>query len=769
MAEPKLAEKQWDIALEEQVIRAWEREPDLYAFDPTTGKPVFIIDTPPPYPSGTWHPGAVIGYSMIDALARARRMLGHAVLFPFGLDRNGINIERTVEGKYGKPLHAWDRQEFLDKCREEIGAIGEGIQGIARRMGMSMDLAATYYTDRDDYRAFSQAIFIDLWNRGLVYRGERPSIYCPACGTPLAEADIEYEERDATLSWIRFPLEGGGSIAIATTRPELLPAARAVIVHPDDERWTSAQGRQAVIPIFGHRVPVLPHPSAKMEFGSGAAMICSYGDTEDIRLFREMRLEPVKAIDEGARMTAAAGPYEGLTVEEARKKISEDLRKFGSLERSEPIRHATPTCYRSQTPVEFLSSRGWYLKQLEFRNDLRKLAETMEFHPARARQLLLDWMNGLTIDWPISRTRYYHTEIPLWYCGSCGEAIAPPPGRYYRPWRDPAPFSKCPKCGGSTFRGEEAVFDTWMDSSNSNLWVARYRTDAAFFEEHFPVSLRPQGRDIVRTWLYYTTLKSWLVEHTAPFEHVFVHGMGLDERGQAMSKSLGNYQPPEPLIEKFGADVIRFFGASEAGAGEDFRISEDRIQGAGKFISKLWNTARFISAFAMPPAGKLRAADEWILAELNRLIVDCRAAYEDSNLAIPANRCREFVWNLFAPHYLEMVKGRAYEGDDGARFTLHAVLRDVLRLLAPIAPFVTDACWRGIYGGSVHREAVPQIRAEIREDLTSVTAAIEAFNSEVWKRKREGGIPLSATISDVTIPEPLRRFAPDLKRMHHLG
>ena len=264
-------------------------------------------------------------------------------------------------------------------------------------------------------------------------------------------------------------------------------------------------------------------------------------------------------------------------------------------------------------------------------------------------------------------------------------------------------------------------------------------------------------------------LKSWLVDHTAPFEHVFVHGMGLDERGTAMSKSLGNYLPPEPLIETFGADAIRFFGASEAGAGEDFRISEERIQGARKFISKLWNTARFISAFAMPAAGKLRAADEWILAELNRLIVDSRAAYEDANLAIPANRCREFVWNLFAPHYLEMVKARAYEGDDGASWTLHAVLRDVLRLLAPIAPFVTDACWRGIYGGSVHREMLPQIRAEIGEDLASATPAIESFNSEVWKRKRDSGIPLSATISDIPIPDALQRFASDLKRMHRLA
>ncbi len=769
MAEPKLQEKQWTNELEQSILEAWEREHDLHRFDPKAKKPVYVIDTPPPYPSGSWHPGAVVGYSLIDALARSRRMLGYAVLFPFGLDRNGINIERTVESKYGRPLHSWDRQEFIDKCREEIQAIGAGIQEIAVRMGMSMDVAHPYLTDSEEYRAFSQAIFIDLWNRGLVYRGDRPSIYCPVCGTLLAEADIEYEERDASLHWIRFALDGGGSITIATTRPELLPAARAVIVHQDDERWASARGRNAIVPIFGHRVPVIPHPAAKSEIGSGAAMICSYGDTVDIRLFRELRLEPVKAIDEQARMTAAAGRYSGQTVEEARRAIAKDLRASGVLERTEPIHHATPICARSLTPVEFLSTEGWYLKQLEFREDVRRLAGEMEFHPARSRKLLLDWIDGLTIDWPISRRRYYHTEIPLWYCVSCGETLAPPPGKYYRPWRDAAPFAKCPKCGAAGFRGEEGVFDTWMDSSNSNLWITGYHRDPAFFDEHFPVSLRPQGRDIVRTWLYYTTLKSWLVRRQVAFEHVFIHGMGLDERGQAMHRTLGNYLPPEPMIEKHGADAVRFFGASEAGAGDDFRISDARIQGARKFVSKLWNTARFISAFPMPRSGKLRAADEWILAELNRLIADCLPAYQDSNLGIPANRSREFVWNLFAPHYMEMVKARAYEGDSGALWTLHTVLRDVLRLLAPITPFVTDACWRGIYGGSVHRERFPQIRAEVREDLTGATPAIESFNSEVWKRKRDQGLPLSASLQGIEIPEPLRPFAADLKRMHRMS
>src|SRR3989454_3579705 len=434
MPEPKLAPKQWDPEFERELLRAWEGEPGLYAYAPDRG-PTYVIDTPPPYPSGDWHPGAVVAYSLIDMIARSQRMLGRAVVFPFGLDRNGINIERTVERKHGKPLHEWDRAEFIAKCREEISAIGEGILGVAKRMGITADFAHVYTTDSDEYRAFSQGIFIDLFNRGLFYRGERPSFYCVACETPLAEADIVYEEVPSKLAWIRFSLKEGGTITIATTRPELLPTCRAVIVHPEDERWREAAGKTATIPLFGTEIPVRAHPEARMDFGSGAAMICSYGDMVDVRLFRELRLDPVKAIDESGRMTAAAGEYAGLKVQAAREKVLGDLQATGALEKVASIQHKTPLCERSRTPVEFLLTEAWYLKQLEFRDALKRVLDEMSFHPPRHRQLVLDWIESLTIDWPVSRSRYYHTEIPLWYCAKCKLVLVPKPGKYHRPWK----------------------------------------------------------------------------------------------------------------------------------------------------------------------------------------------------------------------------------------------------------------------------------------------------------------------------------------------
>jgi valyl-tRNA synthetase len=769
MGEPTLKEKAWEPSFEEEILAAWKAEPDLHAFAPARGQPTYVIDTPPPYPSGTWHIGAVMAYAMIDMIARSQRMLGRAVLFPFGLDRNGINIERTVERKTGKPLHRWDREAFIQECRKEIEGIGNGLIELAMRTGLSADFEHIYYTDSDEYRAFSQAVFLELWPKGLFYRGERPTFWCPVCETPLAEADIEYEDRASSLAWIRFPLAQGGDIRIATTRPELLAACQAVMVHPDDDRYRTLQGKTARIPLYDREVPIVAHSSAKPEFGSGAAMVCSYGDMVDLALFRELRLEPIKAIDETGRMTAATGLLEGLKVEAARAKAIEELRTRGFLEKVEPIQHKTPICSRSLNPIEFVSSDAWYLKQLEFREDLRRLAGEMEFRPPRHRQLLLDWIDSLTIDWPISRRRFYHTEIPLWYCKECGETLTPPPGKYYRPWKDPAPFTKCPKCGGKDFVGEDRVFDTWMDSSCSNLLITKYRNDPKFFTANFPVSLRPQGRDIVRTWLYYTTLKSWLVRRSEPFHRVFVHGLGLDARGRSMHRTLGNVIDPWPLIKKHGADAIRLFVAGETNPGDDFRISEAKVGGAAKFITKLWNVARFISSFEEPSAGKLTPTDEWILAELNRLIESCRGSYEDLNLFVPANRCREFLWNLLAPHYVEMVKARAYEGDTGARWTLHACLRDLLLLLAPVAPFSTDKIWRSVYRGSVHGEAFPMPRDGIPASRAEFTERIVAFNSDVWKRKRDQGLPLNLEVREVEIPTELRPFEHDLRRMHRLA
>ncbi len=768
MPEPRLKPKQWDPRFEEELIKSWQDE-KRNAFNRTSGKPIYVIDTPPPYPSGSWHIGAVAGYSLIDMAARAQRMLGHEVLFPWGLDRNGINIELTVERKHGKSLHEFDREEFIDLCRQEIQKYCDQINVLAKRIGMSCDFENyTYETDSADYRRVTQAIFIDLFKRGLIYEGLRPSYFCTQCGTTIAEADIVYQERASKLTHIAFELVDGGELVIATTRPELIPACRAIIVHPDDERFHKIRHKKVIVPIFEREILVYPHPNAKPEFGSGAAMICSYGDQVDIQLFRELSLEPIDAIGSDGLMTKEAGPYKGLPVETAREKILGDLEALGLVRKQESVVHKTPLCERSKTPIEFIQMKDWYLKQLPAIEDLKRLAKEMQFFPDRHRQLLLDWIDSVTIDWPISRRRYYHTEIPLWYCDDCFAPLLPTPGKYYRPWKDPPPFDACPHCGGKNIRGEDRVFDTWMDSSNTNLVATLFMRDDEFFNRHFPTTLRPQGREIVRNWLYYTTLKSWYVMADKPFRHVFVHGLGLDEHGRAMHKSTGNVIDPEPVIEKEGSDAFRFWSASETMPGDDFRISEERIAGARKFLNKLWNVSRFVSSFDVPKAGKLQGTDRWILSELNELIRSSKDGYHEYNFFIPANRSREFLWNLFAPHYIEMVKGRAYEGDTGAKYTLHEVLKVLLRILAPVTPFCTDRIWRDVYSGSVHDERMPEAKEDWESELKRLTPELLEFNARIWKDKKDQNLSLKEPLEGVVIPESLKPFESDLVRMHNI-
>jgi valyl-tRNA synthetase len=770
MATPRIKEKRWQVEFEEDLLKKWTQD-DLHPFNPDSGKPVYVIDTPPPYPSGTWHIGAVAAYTLIDMIARSKRMLGNEVLFPFCLDKNGINIELTVERKYKKSLHEFDRQEFLDICKEEIGKISDGITELSHRIGMSSDWQKSYYeTDSPEYRKITQAVFIDLFRKGLVYKGERPSFYCPDCKTPIAEAEIEYVEQPSTMTTLIFKVkETGENLPISTTRPELLCACKAVIVHPDDERFKHIQNKTAVVPLYGIEVKVIPHHFAKPEFGTGAAMMCSYGDQVDVLFFRELGLEPVKGIDEDGRMTEAAGKYAGMTPEEARQAMMEDLHEQGLVVEEESMMHITPVCSRSRTSVEFISREEWYVRQIEFVPELKKLAAEMEFFPPDSKRYLDTWLDAITIDWPVSRQRYYHTEIPLWYCEDCGEVLVPPPGEYYQPWKDPPPFDSCPKCGGSNFRGEDRVFDTWMDSSNTNLVVTGYLQDDTFFSENFPCSMRPQGRDIVRTWLHYTLLKSFVVTGKRPFQHVFIHGMGLDEHGRAMHRTLGNIIEPGPLIEKHGADAFRYWAASGCAIGADFRVSEDRIGGAKKFLTKLWNVARFVSSFPQVEKGDLMPTDEWILAELNDLTEACRQAYEEYDFFVPSNKVREFLWNVFAPHYVELVKGRAYDGQSGALFALHEGLKGILRLLAPITPFITARIWEEIYGGDIHQEAVPEICEEWKSPLADLTESLVDFNSKIWKLKKDGGISLREEISGVSIPDELKPFEEDLAKMHRLA
>ncbi|MHA2212839.1 MAG: class I tRNA ligase family protein, partial [Candidatus Thorarchaeota archaeon] len=391
---------------------------------------------------------------------------------------------------------------------------------------------------------------------------------------------------------------------IATTRPELLIACGAVFIHPDDERYQGYNGKKAKVPLFGQEVPIIESPTAQMEFGTGALMVCSYGDQADVIAFRDYALKPIAAVSTEGTMTEVAGKYAGMEVEAARKKIVEELKAEGLLYNQEPGIQRVPLCWRSKTPIEFIAMEEYYLKQTDFIEELRKIADETTFFPSHHRQILHDWMNRVTVDWPVSRRRYYGTELPIWYCNSCGDAVVPELGeiRYYQPWKEDPPFSKCPKCGAEAgFKGEERTFDTWVDSSISGMQVVGYLRDDEFFKKGFDSVMRPQGKDIVRTWLYYSLLRTFQLTGKPAFCEIWVSGHVVDEKGEQMSKSKGNSPDPMPIVKQYSADAMRLYGVLEAGLGSDIRFSEERLAGVSKFMTKLWNIARFISMFPEPP------------------------------------------------------------------------------------------------------------------------------------------------------------------------
>ncbi|HUR61562.1 MAG TPA: class I tRNA ligase family protein, partial [Candidatus Thermoplasmatota archaeon] len=750
-ATPPTLEK-WSVELEAKVAAGLAANP--IPFEGSGKRPVWSIDTPPPYPSGKWHIGAVAGYSLIDVIARSKRMEGFDVLFPWGVDRNGINIELALEKKAGKRMQDWPggRAAFNQACADEIRQFSDDMVRIAQRVGLSAEYTGplTYATDSPEYRAFSQACFLDLFAKGLIVEDLRPNAYDPKLGTAIADADIYYDERKTRFNHVKWQVkETGETVRISTTRPELICACRAVLVHPDNEATKHLIGKTAVLPIYNREVPIKAHPHVKADFGSGIMMVCSYGDASDVALFRELKLEPIAAIGLDGKMTEAAGPFAGLKVEEARKKCIEHLEAAGLMDGHQMVDQKFPISERSGAAVETILLKEWYVKQTHATEDLRRLAAEMEFHPAKHRQLLLDWIDTVTIDWPISRRRYYHTEIPLWFLrGPQDEetdfVVVPPADKarptYYRPWLEGPPagsrvlhrttrqdlgtleaFLKEHK---AHVHGETKVFDTWMDSSVSNLYILKGFQDTAWGKDHV-CSVRPQGRDIVRTWLYYTTLKTWLLAGRKPFQHAWITGLGMDKQGRKMSKSLGNVIDPDLIIGKVGSDAFRLWIAGESTVGDDFRINEEKIAGAGKFLQKLANVAAFVGKFPQPgpkslegssaqnatgawrPA-RLHPSDQWILGELDAVTEEAVQAYGDLDFFTPANGVRSFVWNTFAPHYLEMVKGRAYAGDEAACWTLHEVLQRTLLLLAPITPFCSHYYGKGVYNLDVHRAPFPQ-------------------------------------------------------------
>jgi valyl-tRNA synthetase len=782
--------KNWSNEIENEIVEKWKKE-DKFLVDAKTKKKVYSIDTPPPYVNAAIHIGQAVTYCYMDFFARFKRMKGFDVLFPLGLDRNGLPIEMAAEKKFKVSPFRDGREKFIEACKKLLEETSTETQDTFAKLGISFTsynegehLGAVYKTDSPEYRSVTQGTFVELFKKGLVYEDTRINNWDPKLQTTLADSEIEYRDLQSNFNDIKWKVkETGEEIIIGTTRPELICTCGMIIFNSEDERYKHLEGRTAISPIFENEVSIKAHSLADIEKGTGLAMMCSAGDLSDIQFFREQNLKPVIAINKDGTMNEHAGFLEGLKVREAREKIVEKLKEKDLLAKQEKINHRTPVSERSGAEIEFIEMPEYYLKQIMFKDEIRKIGKKINFFPDEAREILNKWLDTISIDWPISRRRFYATPIPLWVSEDkmyvLGEV-----GKYHEPWKEkPKEDYEVWKDGKKIglvkdfkvkWKGEERVFDTWMDSSISELVLLKYNKDDEFFKKAYPCSLRPQGKEIIRTWLYYTLLRGYLETKKACFEDVWINQHILDAKGYKMSKSKGNVIDPQKLLKNYGAEAIRFWAATEGDlAKSDLKCSEERINAERKTLNKLLNVSKFVMMFDKPSKVKLEKTDELFIDYVEDLTKRIEDDYNKYNFYNPAIELRRFIWDVFASNYVELVKARAYNQEekfskvesDSAKYALHYLLERVLSLLYPIVPQITTTIAEE---KKINLFDLEFPKAKIGKSNLKLIEKIMEFNSDVWKQKKEKEISLRNEIKGIKIPKDLKDFEKDLKECHNL-
>jgi valyl-tRNA synthetase len=759
--------------LESALIEKWEQS-GVYTFDRNASRDqVFAIDTPPPTVSGSLHMGHVFSYTHTDTVARFWRMRGKSVFYPMGWDDNGLPTERRVQNYFGvscDPNVAYDqkftppfrgdvpkdhravaisRPNFIELCVELTHQDEKIFEDLFRRLGLSVDWSLLYTTISDYARRTSQAAFIRNLSRGEAYAQEAPTLWDVDFGTAVAQAELEDRERPGAYHSINFArTDGSGNVTIATTRPELIPACVALVAHPDDPRYQPLFGKTARTPLFDVEVPVVAHELAQIDKGTGIAMICTFGDLTDVIWWRELNLPTRPIIGRDGRIvadmpdwiTSATGTANyaalaGKGVKQAQTAIVDMLRTSGDMNgEPEPITHPVKFFEKGDRPLEIVTSRQWYIRNggrdEVLRAALLKRGDELAWHPDFMQHRYTNWVGGLNGDWLISRQRYFGVPIPLWYpLTAAGEPdfnnpIVPSESQLpIDPSSDvPAGFTEAQRGVAGGFMGEPDVMDTWATSSLTPQIAGRWIDDQKLFNNIFPMDVRPQAHDIIRTWLFATTVRSHFEHNIAPWKNSALSGWILDPDRKKMSKSKGNVVTPIDLFEQYGSDAVRYWAAS-ARPGVDTAFSEDQMKVGRKLATKLLNATKFVLGFgeANPTATPTEAVDIAMLARLASVVDEATTAFETYDYARALEKSESFFW-WFCDDYVELVKTRAYSegaGSDSARAALQRALSTLQRLFAPHIPFATEEVWSWWQTGSIHRASWPT-----QADLLSGTTAV---------------------------------------------
>ncbi len=689
--------------MEEPKWQKWWMDKDVHRFKSLEQyTSTYSIDTPPPYPSGEFHVGNALNWCYFDFVARYKRMRGFNVHFPQGWDCHGLPTEVNAEKTFKVKKNDVPSAQFIEMCKKLNEETIARMKATIIRLGTSTDWSLEYRTMDPSYYKLTQASFLRHYNAGYIYRGEHPVNWCPRCETAIAEAEVEHVQRQGSIHFIKFG-HAGMELEIATTRPELLAACVAIAVHPEDNRHSQQAGKSIEVPLFGRSVPIITDEEVDQTFGSGAVMVCTFGDKMDVKWQNKYGLPLIRAIAGNGRLTEEAAEFKGMKTEDARKKIIEKLNAEKRLSKTEQLTQSIGVCWRCKTPVEIISKPQWFMKTREMTENVGQWADKLRWVPSFAKQRLVDWANSLDWDWVISRQRVFGTPIPLWYCNKCESIVlAKEPDLPVDPRRE-SPRSRCPKCGSDDFKGEADVFDTWMDSSISAAVHAGWPDNPSTFRRLFPADLQPNGLDIVRTWDYYLLVRSLALFGEAPYKTLLINGMVRGTDGRMMHKSYGNYVETGEALGKFGADSFRQWAAAGGSTGYDTPFRWTEVEHGKKFLTKLWNVARYIltnlPASNPRKPNNLTSLDKWLLSSLQVMIRDVTEALDSFQFNTALESIRDFTWHSLADNYMEAVKYRLLaetqgEGREAAQYCLYESLSVICRLIAPICPHISESIYQ---------------------------------------------------------------------------
>ncbi|QAA33033.1 valine--tRNA ligase [Clostridium manihotivorum] len=745
---------------------------DIYKYDYESDKETFSIDTPPPTISGSLHIGHIFSYTQAEIIARFHRMQGKNVFYPFGFDDNGLPTERLVEKEENTRAATMPRSEFIERCLLTTKKYEEDFKKLWMAMGFSVDWSLQYETINPRVRRLSQKAFLDMAKCGKAYIKESPVLWCTTCQTSIAQAELDSADKETTFNYIPFTVDGD-ELIVATTRPELLYGCVCLFINPEDKRYLNYLGKKSLVPLYNYEIPILADEKVSLDKGTGVVMCATFGDITDTEWYEKHKLPFRKVIESNGRISDKVPFISDLTVFTAREKIIELLKENNLLRKSEVIAHTVSTHERCGKPIEIIPSKQWYIDILSERERYLQAADEINWYPASMKNRYVLWVENLKWDWCISRQRYFGIPFPLWYCSKCGKVIFAKDEELPINPMEANPSEAC-SCGSTEFIPETAVLDTWATSSLSPLVNSKYGSEEDFSDKLIPMGMRTQAHEIIRTWAFYTIVRSLFHTGKLPWKDIMICGFVLAKKGEKISKSKNNASSsPRELIERHSADSLRYWAAG-AKLGTDTMFSEEELKISKRFLTKLWNAASFcimqLQDFDGNKPKELLPIDQWIIEKIKVLEADAVENLNHYEIGLAKHDIDEFFWSDFCDNYLEIVKDRLYKPEIhgkeerlSGQYTIYTVLLEILKLYSIYVPHITEEIYQAYYKDfekqiSIHKMLWNMKAEHNNEAILNFGESIKQIIGEVRRYKSERNQSLKEKINTLIIHIPIEQL-----------